>query len=178
MMALAQNKDFYVKYVHHEECLNETLEPINLNESSIYEFVTDKKPLCYHVYNIKRNKHYQNTLPFFYEIYNVSAMKMHQLAQHVGGCVKAIFTDTIIVENPEREPKLSSEIGGVRISKIPESDLLLNTTPRTKKNIHEKPDLKVLKKIDEFKLSIIKVVVFLELLAAVNQHNVTYYNKN
>jgi hypothetical protein len=65
MMAFSQNKEFNVKYVYHEECLNETLEPFNLNESSIYEFVTDKKPLCYHVYNIKRNKHYQNTLPFF-----------------------------------------------------------------------------------------------------------------
>ncbi len=52
---------------------------------------------------MKRNKHYQNTLPFFYKIYNVSAMKMNQLAQHVGGCVRGIFTDTIIVENPERK---------------------------------------------------------------------------
>ena len=96
-----------------------------INESSIYEFVTDKKPLGYHVYNMKRNKHYQNTLPFFYKIYNVSAMKMHQLAQHVGGCVRAIFTDTIIVENPERKPILSTDIGGVRISKIPESNFSL-----------------------------------------------------
>ena len=48
-------KDFNVKYVYHEEFHKETLEPINFNESSIYEFVTDKKPLCYHVYNMKRN---------------------------------------------------------------------------------------------------------------------------
>jgi len=102
MMALAQNKDFNVKYVYHEEFHNETLEPINFNESSIYEFVTDKKPLCYHVYNMKRNKHYQNTLPFFYKIYNVSAVKMHKLAQHVGGCVRGIFTDTIIVQNSKK----------------------------------------------------------------------------
>jgi hypothetical protein len=54
MMALSQNSDFNVKYVYHEEFHNETLEPINFNESSIYEFVTDKKPLCYHVYNMKR----------------------------------------------------------------------------------------------------------------------------
>ena len=78
---------------------------------------------------------------------------MHKLAQHVGGCVEAIFTDTIIVENPERKPILSTDIGGVRISKMPESDLLLNTTPRTKNFINEKPEKKVLKKIDEFKLS-------------------------
>ena len=69
---------------------------------------------------MKRNKHYQNNLPFFYKIYNVSAIKMHQLAQHVGGCVRGIFTDTIIVENPEKTPKLSKEIGGVRISKFSE----------------------------------------------------------
>ncbi len=42
MMALAQNKYFNVKYVYHEEFHNETMEPINFNESSIYEFVTDK----------------------------------------------------------------------------------------------------------------------------------------
>ena len=82
---------------------------------------------------MKRNKHYQNTLPFFYKIYNVSAMKMHQLAQHVGGCVRGIFTDTLIISNPERVPEFNTDvIGGVRKSKISESDLLLNTTPRTK----------------------------------------------
>ncbi len=88
MMALAQNPDFNVKYVYHEEFHNETLEPINFNESFIYEFVTDKKPLWYHVYNMKRNQH---TLPFFYKIYNVSAMKMHKLAQHVEGCVRVFL---------------------------------------------------------------------------------------
>ncbi len=66
MMALAHNNDFNVKYVYHEEFHNETMEPIKFNESSINEFVADKKPLCHYVYNMKRNKHYQNTLPFFY----------------------------------------------------------------------------------------------------------------
>jgi hypothetical protein len=78
-------------------------------------------------------------------------MKVHQLSQYVGGCVRGIFTDTIIVENPEREPKLSTKIGGVRISKISESDILSNTTPRNKTIIHEKPEKKVLNKIDDFK---------------------------
>jgi hypothetical protein len=31
MMALAQNKDFIVKYVYHEEFHNETMEPNNFN---------------------------------------------------------------------------------------------------------------------------------------------------
>jgi hypothetical protein len=52
-------------------------------------------------------------------------MKMHKLAKHIGGCVKGIFTDTIIVENPERKSFLSTDIGGVRISKFSESDLVL-----------------------------------------------------
>ena len=133
MMALAQNPDFTIKYVYHEEFHNETLEPININESSIYEFITDKKPLCYHVYNMKRNKHYQNNLPFSYKIYNLSAIKMHQLAQHVGGCVRDIFNDAIAVEN-------------VRISKISESNIQKDAPPRTKKFIHEKPEKKVFKK--------------------------------
>ncbi len=62
---------------------------------------------------------------------------MHKLAQHVGGCIRGIFTDTIIVQNPKKPPFLSTEIGGVRISKIPKSDLLLNTFPRNKNFINE-----------------------------------------
>ena len=155
MMAMAKNPDLKVKYVYHEEFFNDTNnEPINFEESSIYEFVTDKKPLCYHVFNMKRNKHCQNNLPFFYKIYNVSAVKMHKLAQHVGGCVRGIFTDTLIISNPERVPEFNTDvIGGVRKSKISESDLLLNTTPRTKNFNCERPSRKVLKKINDFKLS-------------------------
>ena len=77
---------------------------------------------------------------------------MHQLAQHVGGYVRGIFTDTIIVENPKNKPFLSLEIGGVRNSKISESNIILEAKPRTKNFIHEKPEKKVLKNIDEFKL--------------------------
>ena len=91
---------------------------------------------------MKRNKHYQNNLRFFYKIYNVSAIKMHQLAQHVGGCVRCIFTDTIIVEKPERPPFLSMEIGGVRNSNISKSNIQLEVKPRTKNFIHEKPEKK------------------------------------
>ncbi len=39
------------------------------------------------------------------------------------------------------------------MSLIPESDFLLNTTPRTKQIIHEKAEMKALKKIDEYKLT-------------------------
>ncbi len=85
-------------------------------------------------------------------------MKMHQLAQHVGGCVRGIFTDTIIVENPERKPKLSTDIGGVRISKFSESDLILEKIPRTKTFNLERPEKKVLKKSMNLNCKIIRVV--------------------
>ena len=77
---------------------------------------------------------------------------MHQLSQHIGGCVRGIFTDTIIVEKPGKQPYFSTEIGGVRIPKISESNIKLEVKPRTKNFIHEKPEKKVLKKINEFKL--------------------------
>ncbi len=106
-------------------------------------------------------------------------MKMHQLSQHVGGCVQGIFTDTLIISNPERVPELNKDvIGGVRISKIPESNLLLNTTPRTKQFIHEKPEKKVLKKLMDLNYKIINVVVFLELLDLANLKSVKNYRKN
>ena len=77
---------------------------------------------------------------------------MHQLSRHIGGCVRGIFTDTIVVEKPERPPFLSMEIGGVRNSNISKSNIQLEVKPRTKNFIHEKPEKKVLKKINEFKL--------------------------
>jgi hypothetical protein len=64
---------------------------------------------------MKRKKHHQNTLPLFYKIYNVSAVKMHQLSQHIGECVRSIFTE-----------------------KIPELDLLLHTTARKKSMKNQK----------------------------------------
>ncbi len=59
LMAMAENPDLKVKYVYHEEFFNDyNSDHIYIEESSFYEFVTDKKPLCYHVYNMKRNKHF------------------------------------------------------------------------------------------------------------------------
>jgi len=52
---------------------------ININESSVYDYFAKENPVCYHVFNVKRNKHYQNALPFFYKIYNVSAIQMHKM---------------------------------------------------------------------------------------------------
>ncbi len=69
------------------------------------------------------------------------------LAQHVGECVRRMFTDTIFVENPERKHILSTDIGGVTISEIPESNLILEVKARTKSFIYEKPEKRVLKKI-------------------------------
>ena len=77
---------------------------------------------------------------------------MHQLAQPVGGCVRGIFTDAIIVENQKNKQFLSLEVGGVRNFKISESNIILEALPRIKTFLHEKPDKKVLKNIDEFKL--------------------------
>ncbi len=46
--------------------------------------IKTESPLIYHVYNNKRIKSFQNYLPFFYRIYNISAMKMHQMATKLG----------------------------------------------------------------------------------------------
>ena len=49
-----------------------------------------ESPLIYHVYNDTKVKSFQNYLPFFYKIYNVSAMKMHQMATRIGGTVRGV----------------------------------------------------------------------------------------
>ncbi len=56
-----------------------------------------ESPLIFHVYNDKRVKASEFS-PFFFRIYNISAMKMHQLemATKTGVVVHGIFTDTII----------------------------------------------------------------------------------
>ena len=53
---------------------------IDINKFNPDDHIKSESPLIYHVYNNKKIKSFQNYLPFFYKIYNVSAMKMHQMA--------------------------------------------------------------------------------------------------
>ncbi len=50
------------------------------------------------MYNTKKVESFQNDLPIFYAIYNISAMKMHQLHEQIGSKLIGVFTDTIVVE--------------------------------------------------------------------------------
>ena len=59
-------------------------------------------------------------------------MKMHQLTQPVGGYIRDIFTDRIMVEKPERPPFLSLIIGRVRNSKISKSNIQLEVNHELK----------------------------------------------
>ena len=73
------------------------------------EHIKTESPLIFHVYNDKRVKSFQNYLPFFYRIYNISAMKMHQMATQIGGIVRGVFTDTIIFEGDINKPKFNKK---------------------------------------------------------------------
>ena len=64
----------------------------------ISDFFCVEKPVCYHMYDMKKVRHFQNDLPIFYKIYNVSALKMYKLHKMLGGRLLGVFTDTIIVE--------------------------------------------------------------------------------
>ncbi len=46
------------------------------------------------MYNMKQVKSFQTDLPIFYYIYNISAMKMHQLYEQVSKKLIGVFTDT------------------------------------------------------------------------------------
>ncbi len=50
------------------------------------------------MYNTKKVKSFQNDLPIFYAIYNISALKMHQLYEQIWGKLIGVFTDTIVVK--------------------------------------------------------------------------------
>jgi len=69
-------------------------------------------------------------------------MKTHQLARHVGGCCEVYLLLKFLILNVKRELN-EYVVGGMRISKIPESDLILEAKPRTKNFIHEKTEKKV-----------------------------------
>ncbi len=58
---------------------------------------------------------FSNDLPFFCKIYNVSAMKMHQMATKIGAIVHGVFADTITFEGKINKPKWNLDIiGGIR----------------------------------------------------------------
>jgi hypothetical protein len=81
---------------------------------------------------------FQNHLPFFNKIYNISAMKMHQMATKIGWVVRGVFTDTIIFEGKINEPKCNKDIiGGIREINIIDFTKCINTTTRESKFIDE-----------------------------------------
>jgi hypothetical protein len=95
----------------------------------------------YHVYDDKRVKSFQNYLPLFYKVYNVPAMKMHQMTKLIGGAVKAVFTDTFISEGKINQPECNKNIiGGIRKAKLKEFTHCSNTKPRETKYEEFKPE--------------------------------------
>ncbi len=104
------------------------------------EHMKTESPLIYHVYNNKKIKVFQNYLPFFYKIYNVSAMKMHKMATKIGGIVRGVFTDTIIFEGKINKPKCNEDIiGGIRETAIKDFTKCINTKPRSSDYFEECP---------------------------------------
>ncbi len=92
------NKDTKVKYVYKSEFMNENKDDkhVDMDNFNPDEHMKTESPFIFHVYNDKRVKSFQNYLPLFYRIYNISAMKMYQMATKIGGTVRGVFTDTII----------------------------------------------------------------------------------
>jgi hypothetical protein len=134
-METVNNPDMKTKYVYTDEFLNsENDKPIDIDKLNITECYKQDKPLCYHMYNTKKVKSFQNDLPIFYAIYNISAMKMHQLHEQIGGKLIGVFTDTIVVEGDINKVSCNKHIiGGIRETDIKEFTQLTNTTPRTTK---------------------------------------------
>ena len=150
---LVQNKDAKVKYVYKSEFLNDSNITIDIDNFNPDDHMKKESPLIYHVYNDKKVKSFQNYLPFFYKIYNVSAMKMHQMASKIGGNVCGVFTDTIIFEGQINIPKCNKNvIGGIRETSVKDFTRCTNTKPRESNFIKSCPKPIKLTKIEEFKL--------------------------
>ena len=152
---LEQNKDAKVRYIYKSEFMNDNKDDqfIDMDNFNPDDHMKTESPLIFHVYNDKRVKSFQNYLPFFYKIYNVSAMKMHQMATKIGGIVRGVFTDTIIFEGNINKPKCNKDIiGGIRETTTKDFTKCIDTTPRPSKYIDECPKPIELTKIEEFKL--------------------------
>ena len=80
--------------VYTDEFLNnENDKPIDIDKLNITECYKQDKPLCYHMYNTKKVKSFQNDLPIFYAIYNISSELNHDLFidfEDEGGIVNEI----------------------------------------------------------------------------------------
>jgi len=152
---LMQNKDAKVKYVYKSEFINDDNDDkkVDIDNFNPDYYMKKESPLIYHVYNDKRVKSFQNYLPFFYKIYNLSAMKMHQMANKIGGVVRGVFTDTIIFEGEVIKPKCNKDvIGGIRETNIKDFTKCMNIKPRENNYLNECPNPIKLTKIEEFKL--------------------------
>ena len=153
---LEHNKDTKVKYVYKSEFMtddNKHDNNIDIDNFNPDEHMKTESPLIFHVYNDKKIKSFQNYLPFFYRIYNISAMKMHQMATKIGGTVRGVFTDTIIFEGDINKPTCNKDIiGGIRETGIKDFTKCMNTIPRASKYIEECPKPIILKNIEQFKL--------------------------
>jgi hypothetical protein len=102
---------------------------------------------------IRELKSFQNYLLFFYRIYNISAMKMHQMATQIGVIVHGVFTDTIIFEGDINKPACNKDIiGGIRETSVKDFTKCKDTKPRESKFIAEFPKPIQLKNITQFKL--------------------------
>ena len=150
---LAENEDAKLKYVYADEFTSEGSNdtPINLNDRtlSMKKFVSLDKPACFHLYNDKRIKLFHNSLPLFYKIYSVSAVKMYKMSQQIGGVVRAILTDTIVFEGAVNKPVWGAEIGEIRTTNVKPCTHMLNKTPRAETYTLNKT---LLTAIAEFKL--------------------------
>ena len=145
----ASNPNIQTKYLYEKEFNNEESEkPIDINNIMISDFFYDEKPVCYHMYDMKRVKHFQNDLPIFYKIYNVSALKMYRLYKKLGGKLLGVFTDTVICEGKVNKIEYNKDIiGGIRETNVKEFTQLMNKDARSKKY---KPETIKLTKINEY----------------------------
>lgn len=129
-MEMITNPEAKVKYIYHDE-FSKSKEIINIKTLDIEKCIRSDKPLCYHVYNDKRVHIFNNYLPLFYKVYNVSAMKMHQMSSLIGGKIRGVFTDTIIFEGKINKPNCDDKtIGGIRESTLKPFTKLMNIYER------------------------------------------------
>jgi tRNA A37 threonylcarbamoyladenosine biosynthesis protein TsaE len=146
------NPNLQTKYLYANEFNEEEKETnIDIDKIMISDFFCVEKPVCYHMYDMMKVRHFQNDLPIFYKIYNVSAMKMYKLHKQMGGSLVGVFTDTIISQGNIKKLEYNKDvIGGIRQTNVKEFTKITNTDARTKKYEYETIKLN---NIDEYDIT-------------------------
>ena len=73
----------------------------------------------YEIETVSFSNKYENDIPLFQQIIETGWIRIYKLYKSLGGDLLCVKTDSVTVENPSKDVKITEEIGGVKIEPNP-----------------------------------------------------------